>query len=104
MDLAEQVRELTEMTARIRREFIWAELNTCFASMEMAKFEVSIGNLAVASREISATEKGIQVVERFLEDLTDEDRVPVTGKLNELKSGLESVKREFEQLNSLSAP
>lgn len=94
-DLERQIRELAEATAQIRYQFVVAEVQTCFTSLEMARFELSIGNRTVAKREIAAAEKGVQVIERFIGELSPDQQREMGQKLTELKAAIEQLREEI---------
>ena len=96
-DLSEEIRELSDRVQRTRHQFLKAELLTCFTALEMAQFELSIGNTAVAQREIAAVEKGVSVIHRFLPGLQQDQRQEVETTLADLNAILESVKADLDR-------
>jgi phage terminase Nu1 subunit (DNA packaging protein) len=91
-DLENEIRELRERTALTRYQFLKAELQTCCTALEMAQYELSIGDVVVVGREVAAVEEGIRTLERFLPEATAEQREEVGTRVAELKTILDSVK------------
>jgi hypothetical protein len=91
-DLDDEIRELAGKVQRTGRQFLKAELQTCFTALEMAEFELSIGNIAVTEREVAAVEKGVSVIQRFLSPLPEDQKRELDATFAELKARLESVK------------
>ena len=95
-DLDDEIRELSGRVQRTRRQFVKTELQTCFTALEMAEFELSIGNTTVAQTEVASVEKGVSVLQRFLSALPQDQRREVDAKLAELNARLESVKANLD--------
>jgi hypothetical protein len=91
----EEIRRLSETTARTRYQFLTAHLQTCFTAIELAKFELSIGNIGIALKEAAAVEHGIRVLQRFLPEVSGEQRKEVDASLSKLQSALDSLKAEL---------
>ncbi len=91
-DLDKEIRELSDRVQHTRYQFLKIELQTCLTALEMAQFELSIGNATVVQREIAAVEKGVSVIQRFLSALPQDQRQEVDTNLAELNAILESVK------------
>jgi len=91
-DLDKKIRELSDRFQRTRYQFLKTELQTCFAALDMARFELSIGNTTVVRREIAAVEKGMSVIRRFLSALPPDQRGEMDANLADLNAILESVK------------
>ncbi len=72
-DLDREIIELSEATARNRHEFVRAELQSCAISVDMARYQFSVGNLAFAKKEIVVTERGIQILQRFVSQISPEE-------------------------------
>jgi len=94
---AQMVKELREKTGRTRYQFLRAELQTCFTALEIGKYELSVGNATVAEREVAAVEKGIRAIQRFLPDVSAEQRREVETKLSELNEILVALKAELKK-------
>ena len=93
-DMDAQMRGLAEDTARLREQFIRADLETCSTSLEMAKLEMSSGNTPLAMQELALIEKGIKTIERFLPETPAGARPELEGMLAKLKAEVQSWKRE----------
>ena len=96
-DIDKDIRELREKTGRTRYQFLMAELQTCFTALEMGKYELSVGNTTVAEREVASVEKGIRAIQRFLPEVSAEQRTEVETKLAELNEILDSLKAELNE-------
>src|SRR2546425_7790346 len=83
-NIDKDIRELREKTGRTRYQFLRAELQTCFTALEVGKYQLSVGNATVAEREVAAVEKGIRAIQRFLPEVSAEQRREVETKLSEL--------------------
>jgi len=92
----EQIRSLFEKTARTRYQFLTVQLETCFTAVDLAMFELSIGNVAVAEREVVAVEEGIRVIRRFLPEVSGEPGTEVAAGLTELQAQLDSLKAALD--------
>ena len=95
-DLDKEIGELGDKLQRTRYQFLKAELQTCLTALEMARFELSVGNTPVAEREIAAVEKGVSVIQRFLSGLSQDQRREVDANVAELNAILESVKADVD--------
>jgi len=91
----EEIRRLFEQTGRTRYQFLTVELQTCFTAIDLANFELSLRNRAVAEREVLAVEEGIRVIQRFLPEVSGEPRTEVEAGLAKLQSQLASLKAEL---------
>jgi hypothetical protein len=94
-DLERQIRELAEKTAQLRYQFLLAECQTCFTALDVAQFELSVGGITIAKREIAAVEKGLCTIERFLPEISVEQRQELEEKLAELKAVLALIVLEL---------
>lgn len=92
----EEIRSLFEKTARTRYQFLTAELQTCFTAVDLAMFELSIGNIAIAENEVAAVEKGIRAIRRFLPELSGEPGTEVAASLTKLQAQLDSLKAALQ--------
>lgn len=95
----EEIRRLSENTARTRYQFLTVELQTCFTAIDLAQFELSVGNAAIAEREVAAVEEGIRVLQRFLPDVSGKPREELEARLAELQSMLDSLKADLSALS-----
>ena len=91
----EEIRELYDNTARTRYQFLTTELQTCVTALEMARFEFSIGNSEVVQKEVAFVEKGISTIQRFLPEVSPEQRTELKERLVDLKATLDPLKAEF---------
>jgi len=96
MDLHEQIRELREKTTRTRSQFLRAELQTCSMALEMVRYQLAIGNLEIAARELDCVALGIKTIERFLPETSKELRSEVEAKLMVLRALLKPLQIELE--------
>ncbi len=92
---SEDIRELYDKIARTRYQFLRTELRTCITALEMAKYELSVGNSPVAEREVVAIEKGIRTIQRFLPEVSAEQRTELQARLADVKAMLDSLKVEL---------
>jgi hypothetical protein len=90
-----EIRRLFEQTGRTRYQFLTVELQTCFTAIDLAKFELSVGNTAVVEKEVLAVEQGIRVIQRFLPEVSGQPRTEVEAGLAKLQSQLASLKAEL---------
>ena len=90
------MRELAEKTIQIRYQFLVVELQTCFTSLEMARFELSVDNMPVAKREIAAVEKGLEVLKRFSAEMPPEQKQEMEAKMAELQAAYSVVKQQVD--------
>ena len=94
-EMNDEVRDLIEKTARIRYEFLQVELKTCATALDLAKFELSVGNLEVTGSEVATIEKGIATIHRFLPEMPEGDaRREIEARVGLLARGLEPVRLE----------
>lgn len=94
-DVNKDIRELLEKTAETRQQFLQAELETCFTAVDMAKYELSVGNFDVAEREVSYVEHGIRTLRRFLSEMPLEQRRQIEARVADLQHSLELVKSKL---------
>ena len=92
---SEDIRELYDKIARTRYQFLRTELRTCITALEMAKYELSVGNFPVAEREVVSIEKGIRTIQRFLPEVSAEQRTELQARLADVKAMLDSLKAEL---------
>jgi hypothetical protein len=95
-DLDKEIRELSDKVQRTRYQFLKTELQTCLTALEIAEFELSIGNTTVAQREIATVEKGVRVIERFLSALPQDQRQEMDANLEDLNAILRSIKADVD--------
>ena len=98
-ELDRQIRELTEKTEYTRFQFLKAELGTCLTALDMAKYELSVGNIAIAKREIDSVEKGIRTIERFLSETSGEQKTQLESQLADLKAAKAELHSMAPELN-----
>jgi hypothetical protein len=91
-DLDQEIRNLSEKTARTRYEFLKVELQTCWTALEMGVYEFSMGNAAVAEAEVACVEKGISVIHQFLPAASAAQQLEVEAGLAKLTTALASLK------------
>ena len=96
-NIDKDIRELREKTGRTRYQFLRAELQTCFTALEIGQYQLSVGNATVAEREVAAVEKGIRAIQRFLPEVSAEQRREVETKLAELNEILDPLKGELNE-------
>lgn len=94
-DMDKEIRELYDKTAYNRHQFLKTELETCLTGLEMGTFALSVGNAAVAGREVVMVEEGIRAIQRFLPGVSGEQAREVETKLAELKARLDTLKAEL---------
>jgi len=95
-NMDKDIRELREKTGRTRYQFLRVELQTCFTALEVGKYELSVGNATVAEWEVAAVEKGIRAIQRFLPEVSAEQRREVETKLLEINEILDPLKAELD--------
>jgi len=91
----EEIRELYDKIARTRYQFLRTELRTCIMALEMAEYELSVGNSPVAEREVVSVEKGIRTIQGFLPEVSAEQRTELQARLADVKAMLDSLKVEL---------
>jgi len=55
----------------------------------------SVGNFPVAEREVVSIEKGIRTIQRFLPEVSAEQRTELQARLADVKAMLDSLKAEL---------
>jgi hypothetical protein len=90
--LEDEIRELRERTEYNRRQFLFAELQTCVIAIERAHLELSFGDTDEAWREHAMVSHGIAVIEHTL--------TQTTRPLNEVREKLAALKDSVEALRS----
>ena len=95
-NLDDEIKELSEMTARTRYDFVQAELQTCFTCVEMGNFQLGVGNTGFAKEEVAVAERGIQEVKRFSGKIPAEQRVEIDRKLAEVTDAATELKRAIQ--------
>ena len=98
-ELDKQIRELAKKTEYTRYQFLRAELGTCLTALDMAKYELSVGNVAIARREMDSVEKGIRTIERFLPETSAEQRMQLERQLADLKTAKAALHSMTPELN-----
>jgi hypothetical protein len=94
-ELDNQIKRLYETTDRTRYEFLKNEVQACLIALEMAEFQLSIGNRAVAESEATEVAKGIGVLRRFLPATPAEQRPEIGKKLADIEAALISLKAKL---------
>jgi hypothetical protein len=94
-DFESQIRYLRERTESNRRDFLRAELQTCFLAVERGNFEISLGNRHEAEKEFAAARRGAQVIEKLLREAPAE--IPeIQPRFLELKASIESFRADID--------
>jgi hypothetical protein len=78
-------------------------MQTCALALDMARLEYERRNPAYADREVSTAEQGVAVIERFLPQVRPEDQGGLREQLSQLRTALESLKRDFDVRSNPSA-
>ena len=91
----EEIRELRDKIAGTRYQFLRTHMQTCITALEMANYELSIGNTSVAKGEVAAVEKGIHTIRRFLPEVTGEQKTELQARLADVNARLDSLKAEL---------
>lgn len=94
-DLEKEGRDLRERTAHLRRQFLGAELQTCWIAVERAQFELKLGDTHEAQKEWAVAERGAQVIQRFLGD-GPERLEEIEAKLAELREAVRALRSELD--------
>lgn len=92
----DEIRELLARSAHNRRQFIKAALQSCVTALEIADFQLSVGNAHEARREVVFIEKGVRRVRHFLAGSTSEQQTEVEARLAELTNALQLLKAQLE--------
>jgi hypothetical protein len=90
--MQEEIARLREQTERTRYQFLTVEVETCHTAIDIANFELSVGNAAVAVKEVQTVEEGIRVIHRFLAEISGDHRSAIEAKLATLQSRLVALK------------
>jgi hypothetical protein len=91
----EVIKRLSEQTGRTRYQFLTVNLQSCFIAIDLANFELSLGNTAVVEKEVLAVEHGIRVIQRFLPEVSGQPRTELKASLAKLQSQLVQLKAEL---------
>lgn len=83
----EEISELYDKIARTRYQFLRTELQTCITALEIGKYELSVGNSSVTEREVASIEKGIHTIQRFLPEVSAEEKTELQCLRLPLNSG-----------------
>jgi chromosome segregation ATPase len=89
-----EIRALREKTESNRREFLEAELQTCFIAIERARFELSLGNTEEAEKEFEIANRGKQVIQKFLSEAAGQ-MPDIERRLEELRATLASLESDL---------
>jgi hypothetical protein len=95
-NLDDEIKELSEMTARTRYGFVQAELQTCVTCVDMGNFQLGVGNSELAKEEVTLAERGIQEVKRFAGKLPAEQRVEIDKRLVQVAEAVDELKRAIQ--------
>jgi chromosome segregation ATPase len=93
-EFEKEIRALKEKTESNRREFLRVELQTCFVAIDRARFELSLGNIDEAKKEFEITNRGKQVIEKFLSEAASQ-MPDIEQKLEELRATLASLESDL---------
>jgi hypothetical protein len=88
----DKIRELLERSAHNRRQLIKVSLQSCATALEIADFQLSVGNAREARKEVAFVEKGVRTIQHFLAGATPAQRTEVEASLAELAKALEQLK------------
>jgi hypothetical protein len=94
-ELDKEMSDLLEKTRRTRYQFLKAELQTCFTALDMAKYELSIGNVDVVEKEVRFVEEGVRTIKRFLGETSLEQGREIDARLANLQGSLDLVKAKL---------
>jgi len=94
-DFENEIRALRERTESNRRQFLRAELQTCFIALDRARFELSQGNIDEAEKEFEIVSRGKQVIERFLSKAAGQ-MPEIEQKRAELRMSLLSLRADLD--------
>ncbi len=87
-----EIRRLQEHTELTRYRLLMTELGTCFTALDLAKFELALGDMPTVEKEISYVENASSTIQRFLPKVSAEQRTELEAKLAELKAALDQLK------------
>jgi hypothetical protein len=103
-NLQNEIGLLREATQRTRNQFLKAEIQSCLTAVEMGKLGLLAGHVAVAEKEIAFVERGLRTIERFLPEVSDEQRARfdtslanLKAMLNPLREGLRAERRALSK-------
>ena len=92
--LLQEIRALKEKTESNRRDFPQVELQTCFVAIDRARFELSMGKVDEAEKELEVANRGRQVIERFFSEAAVQ-MPEIAAKLARLKAALASLRSDL---------
>jgi len=95
-DIEAEILELREKTNRNRRNFLRAEVDTCFIAVQRALYELSLGNTMEAKKELDIASRGAEVMTHFLGEAPEQLPV-IEAKLSELRGALEKLASDIER-------
>jgi hypothetical protein len=95
-NLAKEINELLEKTAVNRRQFLQVEVQTSFLAVDKGHLEFSLGNTVEAAKEYEIARRGVEVIERFLQE-AQEPLPNIEGRLVELKRAVRALYLKLER-------
>ena len=95
-EFEDEIRALREKTESNRRQFLRAEVQTCFIALDRARFELSLGNIEEAEKELKTVNRGKQVIESFTSGRAGQ-MPEIEPKLAELGKALASLRSELDR-------
>ena len=100
-DLDDEIRDLRARTEQNRLQFLRTELETCFLSLEMARFGLSSGDVEMVRNESSVAQRGVTVIQHFLSEALYKPP-DIETKLMELIAALISLRSDFDALKKVT--
>jgi predicted translin family RNA/ssDNA-binding protein len=88
--------DLLKLCEATRYQFLKVDLQVCRSAVDMGVFELGVGNLEGAKREVESVEKAICTVERFLPGIPEDKRRELEAELAEVKEGLAAFKSSLK--------
>lgn len=97
MDISLQIAELHRETQEIRYQFLNAEIETCYTTLDFGGTELAAGSRDVAIKEAEEAAKGIETIKRFLPELDDAgQRSVIQVQLEQLQRSLAFLRRQID--------
>jgi len=103
-DRAAEFARLAANDARIRRQFVHAELECCHMALEMGEFELTAGDRAVTAKELVDAEKILTVIRRFLPRVPAEHWAELASRLTQAEARFERLRARLQTDRSVSRP
>jgi hypothetical protein len=89
--------ELHAKSEQNRLDFLRTDLALCFTFADVVRTELGWGDRKAAERALTKAEEGYATIARFLPDVENaEHRKEMEGKLNDLRTKLDSVQRQLQ--------